>query len=67
METNKLAKYAIQEPILGAFILKKILPFIDGHTLRECIKQFSDEDCEEFVNILIEMGFNENKIIEILK
>ena len=67
METNKLATHAIQEPIHGAFILKKVFLFIDDHTLKECIKQLGDDDKIDLVYIMQDLGFKEVEIESILK
>lgn len=59
---NKLASHAISEPILGAFVLKKVLPLLEPQEIEEFVTRLSDEDFDEFVLILQGMGFKEQEI-----
>ena len=62
-----IKQIALIEPQMAIFVIKKLLPLVHDEAISEAINKLSDADFEELVNILIWLGYEDNKINEILK
>jgi len=62
-----IKQISLIEPQMAIFVIKKLLQKVDDQAISQAISNLKDEDCEELVNILMWLGYEEKTINNILK